>query len=535
MSHNTDYELLRDMFTTEPDDTKFRLVLSVMRHAGRTTLFPVLPELTKEYNEGPNGDTNASIYLLKFQLDAASAAAEFNAAANADKRQALQDAVAAIDNNSSATKQWLKTIYGILVGPNIRRGTGQIDQRGFNYFMGMRTPITARPHSTYLSFPFQNNKHIWQRMLESIATSTGSASGDNYWLPSSQVKSKDGKLVDQSGNDVSVQSPANRIAFETATTDASKCKLYGFNKNPISRTNCVHLVTECLSGNNISQCKRYLTDNTFWGSVERDIKGTQIGNIKNALDKFGFNVVNVDGSNVYESPAEWAKHALNGTGFDDTDRASITGNTQLMTVLSGMVAAINNNPGVLNVEGTKAPVPSTFRATTLAAYGVLPRILVGGGAHEDQIRLTNAYKQLNAQVGGGLGMQDGRVVVTPERLHRDQVTSHDALVAQFRAYSTLLSNKGKIIHSEDVEKIQNLLADLKNAEEKLNKVNLILSKFNMLYDIDSSIYTKGTFNVQDVEKLVKKHEKLLEKKERKQKYVLAVLNGVAGAIVGDDN
>ena len=57
----------------------------------------------------------------------------------------------------------------------------------------------------------------------------------------------------------------------------------------------------------------------------------------------------------------------------------------------------------------------------------------------------------------------------------------------------------------------------------------------MLYDIDNTIYTSGTFNVEDVEKLVSKHSKLLEKKERKQKYVLAILNGVAGAVVGDDN
>ena len=57
----------------------------------------------------------------------------------------------------------------------------------------------------------------------------------------------------------------------------------------------------------------------------------------------------------------------------------------------------------------------------------------------------------------------------------------------------------------------------------------------MLYDLNNTIYTSGTFNVEDVEKLVHKHEKLLEKKERKQKYVLAILNGVAGAVVGDDN
>jgi len=534
MSHNTDYEILRDMFTTNDQDTKFRLVLSALKNAGQQKLFPVPKELTKAYNEGPQTNTTPSMDVITFQTDAGSAAHAFNA--DAKKRQAVQDAVAAINSSSSATKQWLKTIYQGLVGPNTAPGTGQIDQAGLDAFMTLSTPIRRGRHSNILFFPFQQDKHLWQRMLESIATSSGSASSAGYWTASSgQVKSQNGKLVDASGKDVSVDSDENRKAFEATSGKSNDeyCKLYGFNKGT-SRANCVHLVRDCLSGNNVNQCKSYLTDRTFWGSIEKDIKGTQIGNIKHALDKFGFNVENKDGVKVYESPAEWAKHALNGSGFTDTDRQSINANTALMAVLEGMVAAINNNPGVLNAEGTKAPGLSTFRGTTLATAGLLPRVLIGGGAHEEHIRLTNAYNQLTSQVGGGLGMQDGRPVITPERINVDQVTSHERLAAQFEAYVAQLATKGKMVHKDDVTKINSLIADLKNAEEKLNKVNEILSKFNMIYEIDNSIYSAGTFAVEDVEKLVKKHEKLLEKKARKQKYVLAILNGVAGAIVGEE-
>merc|ERR1712159_368622 len=125
MSHNTDYEILRDMFTTNDQDTKFRLVLSALKNAGQRqiNIWGVPKELTRGYNEGPATSTTESALLTAFRNDAAAAAHVFNA--DASKRQAVQDAVAAIDSSSSATKQWLKNIYQGLVGSNTN---GQIHQ-----------------------------------------------------------------------------------------------------------------------------------------------------------------------------------------------------------------------------------------------------------------------------------------------------------------------------------------------------------------------------------------------------------------------
>ena len=190
------------------------------------------------------------------------------------------------------------------------------------------------------------------------------------------------------------ETPAEKFQNEGDTVGAV-CKTNGIN---VDKVRCDDFFHSCIGGRNLGDCKKFLTNSTFWvEGIQSFLDELNLYLAHKAFIKYKIPTTTRDGLRVYVSTAEWHKkledmlNSGNSDGLTQVDIGLIKSNSHLNAIIDMTVEQINSWPAILNDNVIDEPDPnqqsggSLTRLYLIGGHGAqlhpsMPRPLVAPGS-----------------------------------------------------------------------------------------------------------------------------------------------------------
>ncbi len=413
-------------------------------------------------------------------------------------------------------------------------------------------------------FGYRFDKFWLRTLLEAHAASaTQSVGPSSFWNDEVQTagqtyyrKGSELYMRDASGAEVRVD--AGSPAFQSLDT-AKKCLGTGFD---ISKgKSCADYLRDCLSGKDVMKCKAYLDNDDFWTDAVKEVDAMLPAMAVQTLNAFEFPMEQVWDNTAnrrllkYKSTDAWIAGLVeltkgrSGGSLAEPDVKKIAGNTKLIGYLNMLVKKVNSNPAILNKDYSGATDagrindPDAFVGSRLHKMGVKARLAAPTLSVSSIDKLANGIKDANARVSITLGypglygyatklnlMSGGGSVEDLETKVSD-TTKHTSYIIQqhFAGLLLRLGKYGKQIEKSDSDKINKLIEDLKNAEEKLYKASLYTEKYAKLLEIHGQKDATSVLSMDHLKQFVDNRNKYFSRVAKKQNDLLSILRSIAEA------
>jgi hypothetical protein len=340
------------------------------------------------------------------------------------------------------------------------------------------------------------------------------------------TRTDDGKLIDGTGKEVGRNSQefkdlkVNPNCFGTKITGAS-----GSHEDAV----CQDYIENCLLGKGIEDCKRFLTDNKYWGSLASEVRKMNPEIALASLKKFGFKseTDNSNGLVSVESVSDWSKN-LNNT-LNVNDAANIRKNAPLMGYLSAVVNVVNSSPDILNNRQVDVNV---VQSTGLGKYGIPVKSTNSGNMSAATIvRLNNAVQSHNSSIavawginnvqsGGGISQIDE---IEKKYKNRPKYLSNE-LKNTYEGFKRRLLAHNKSIDDKDDKHVYKLISELADSERKLYKTMMFSEKYATLLELAPYTNQKNqqVLSYDKLKKFVDARNKYFLKTSKRQSTLLMI-------------
>jgi hypothetical protein len=336
----------------------------------------------------------------------------------------------------------------------------------------------------------------------------------------------------------------------------SNCFTTGFI-GTTGATTCDNLVTKCLAGKDIAECKDFMLSHEWNEHLAKENVNPVIA--LEVLKKFGFDTktvaVNEIGRNLLmiEDYSDWiTKLSKNyGSTLSDDDIKSIRENTRLSGYLNKLIGLINSNPGILNKDYTgKANLtqnPNAFTNTHLGRFGLLPKqVIVASGvpSMSSVLSLQNAVMSNRNQIGMNWGVMPQGLIFQrgggmssgiAEVLEKAQDNSAFPLKLSkimedsFKSFIMSLKSHGKDLDSGDKDHIDKLITELQNTENKLFKAAIYTDKYVRLLGALGQNDSSKIVTLDHAKEFVDRRNSYFSKVGKKQDDLFSILKALAEA------
>jgi len=378
------------------------------------------------------------------------------------------------------------------------------------------------------------------------------ASGETYYRRGSELFTRDA-----AGKEVRVD--AGSPAFQALTVD-NKCLGTGYVAHSGAGETCADYLRDCLSGKDVTQCKKYLDDDKFWEKAVDEVDAMLPAMAVQTLNAFEFGMEQVWDNTAsrrllkYKSTESWIAGLVEATkgrtsAMTVAEVEKIAKNTKLIGYLNMLVKKVNSNPAILNKDYTGATDsarindPDAFAGSRLHKMGVKARLAAPTLSVSSIDKLATGIKDANARIGITIGypglygfatklnlMSGGGAVEDLEAKVSD-VTKQTGHIIQshFLALHTRLQKYGKEIEKSDHDKILNLIESLKKAEEKLYKAQLYTEKYARLLEVHGEKDATSVLSMDHLKQFVDNRNKYFTRVSKKQNDLLSILRSIAEA------
>jgi hypothetical protein len=336
------------------------------------------------------------------------------------------------------------------------------------------------------------------------------------------------------------------------------CYTTGYTGNG-KGVSCANLVSDCLKGTNIADCKSYMRSKDWNDQLENEKISPEIA--LDLLRKFGFGTktvtVNEIGRNLemIEDYDDWMTNLtknFTGTGqLSQDDLTQIAANTPLTGYLKKLISLINRNPGILNRDYVgKANLtqnPNAFASTQLGRFGLLPKqVLPASGVPtmSSVLSLQNAVMSNRNQIGmnwgimpqgiifqrgGGMSSGIAEVLENAQNNSSFPLKLSKLMEDSFKSFVTSLKSHGKDLDSGDKQHIEKLVLDLQEKEDKLFKAAIYTDKYVRLIGALGQTDSNTVVSLDHAKQFVDRRNSYLSKVGKKQDDLFSILKALAEA------
>jgi len=319
-------------------------------------------------------------------------------------------------------------------------------------------------------------------------------------------------MMNENGDEIDVSITSTNVANYMNTTQPTQiCNDLGFSDN----NKCTEYLSNCLfsnESNDITKCKNFMLEPTYWDSIKFEIKNLNPELGKLTLEKFGFKVVNEFDEDAkqrlhkFQSYSNWIKD-LNKLSTEPNSQLTsnefqkINDNLQLKGYLDLLVNKINSNPSILNpnyichTSEVNKSHAKQFKDTRLYAYGI-KSINSDRYSNYTNIKMVNDLITTNTSYFINLinKMLLNNPFVVNSNIHyvnsgimrggggsqtilSEFKPSHEIITDVFNGLNKHLETLNKKISPADLMEINKLLGVLRKSENKLVKVISYLEKY----------------------------------------------------------
>lgn len=336
------------------------------------------------------------------------------------------------------------------------------------------------------------------------------------------------------------------------------CYNLGLIADP-SNIRCNELVTNCLAGKDIAQCKDFMSNGDWWNQ-SNDVNNLNPALAMDMLSKFGFGIVENDVREVglrlrqVMTTTQWLERLNNefkkNNGLNDNDIKAISGNTRLIGYLDRVVNKINSNPAVLNKNyhgpETLSTNPNAFQGSTLSKFGLRPKQVISGSgvpSLSSIVALQNTVLRARSNIGILYGISplptgliyqrggaeafefmeaygdDNRLPLRLSKIVKDA----------FESFVSSLKSNGKDLDANDKAHIHKLVDDLDKYENKLLKSAVYTDKYIKLLQVYGQTDSSSVLSMDHIQKFVDNRNNYFTKVSKKQDELLSILKAMADA------
>jgi len=336
------------------------------------------------------------------------------------------------------------------------------------------------------------------------------------------------------------------------------CYTTGYTGNA-KGVSCANLVTDCLKGTNIADCKDYMRSKDWNDQLENEKISPEIA--LDLLRKFGFGTktvtVNEIGRNLemIEDYDDWMTNLtknFTGTGqLSQDDLTQIAANTPLTGYLKKLISLINRNPGILNRDyvgkSNLTQNPNAFASTQLGRFGLLPKQVVaasGVPTMSSVLSLQNAVMSNRNQIGmnwgimpqgiifqrgGGMSSGIAEVLENAQNNSSFPLKLSKLMEDSFKSFVTSLKSHGKDLDSGDKQHIEKLVLDLQEKEDKLFKAAIYTDKYVRLIGALGQTDSNTVVSLDHAKQFVDRRNSYFNKVGKKQDDLFSILKALAEA------
>ncbi len=301
----------------------------------------------------------------------------------------------------------------------------------------------------------------------------------------------------------------------------NECGILGFTSD---KQTCDKFLLECLAGNNISQCKEFMSKKDYWSNMKVEIDNIIPDHALSILRVFQFKEVrNSENLREIEKVDNWLGR-LNNLGpnneLSKEEINAIRNNDRLCTYLRLLINKINKNPTILN------PKIVTKRESNRKKHTLPKKDLtnIRGGD------ILNAFINNNLSGGASAFLNDSSDTysfIKNVSLGRVNVECNsDILRKGIVDLIDKLGEKGRPIHEADTTRLMDMIDIHKKIEEKLGTLLIALKRYIENYEFDDpSFSNQNTYetNIQTILEFSEKHTKLRNKKSNVQAELLDII------------
>ena len=444
--------------------------------------------------------------------------------------------------------------------------------KSFNSNKCSTSAPTTIYYGTGKSLNFNPDKHVLTQLLEDAykqasAASTGSTNFFSTTATGTVPADSDLIFYRKMGEPTALYRKVNgtEIRVERGSDefmklkDGGNCFTTGY-QGTAPNNSCYDLVTKCLKGTKIEDCKEFMQSSDWNQAVVSESISPDIA--IDLLRKFGFSKINVEVKEIgrhldmIEEYDSWIKNLSNSYanktgGLTDKDLKSIAGNTSLTSYLKRMIGIVNSNPGILNKDyvgkSNLTTNPSAFATTQLGKFGLLPKQVVtasGVPTMSSVLSLQNAVMSnrntigmnwgimpqgLIFQRGGGMSSGIAEVLEKAENNSEFPLKLSHLMDESFKSFITSLKSHGKDLDSSDMKHINELIADLKEKENKLFKAAIYTDKYVRLIGALGQSDNTSVVKLDHVKDFVDRRNSYFGKVGKKQDDLFSILKALADA------
>ena len=333
-------------------------------------------------------------------------------------------------------------------------------------------------------------------------------------------------------------------------TLANKCYGTGFKDD--NNKKCQDFFVECLQGNNIAQCKEFLSNPNYWSDIESEVNDMLPIMVHELLIKFQFKAIeaNLNNQRISKifSVEQWLLNLRDISNNDPSTLSSddcdkINKNDKLLAYLRHLVRKLNNNPIILNPNYVAPKIELSQQMSILGNRPLNPKFFnrnVGFSA-----KIASAIKGILATSNRNMfsiknrpyGLLRGRFQLGGNteddlsiRLKEINLQTHSIFRSHFIGLVDRLQKMGKLISKNDEIKVKKAIDRLEKLERKLNEVLLYIEKYANLMELYKHTDDNNLLSLNYLKKFVDTRNAFMTKTSSKQDYIGQFLIGLADQI-----
>lgn len=593
MSKNTENTNLIPLFGRD-NDKRVKLFIDELRNQfdhGKFTTVKItnvtIPFQNLYFKGSPAPSTDINKEWVEFANDLYYRLAKTPAAASKEAVEIIKKFnTPSKDNEVRFVQALIRSIFANLTGTGANitdvstwdKATGATYKSDLSGLFGGKLAVLANAikdrtvtrDSGKMEFTFEFTKFWLRSMLEAHAASatTAVSPSTEFWaddvVPADEVYYRKGSgselyTRDASGAEIRVDFGSDEA--KKLTVD-NKCLNTGFDGAAgTAKVECADYLRECLSGKDVTKCKKFLDDDEYWPKAVDEVKNMLPAIAVQTLNAFEFGVESVWDNTAnrrllkYKSVDSWIKGLVELTKSSSaplttTDVDKIAKNKKLIGYLEMLVKKVNTSPGILNKDYNGAANVAkindinAFAGSRFHRMGVKARLGTNNLSVSSIDRLSQGIKDSNARLSITLGLPglygfSSRYTLSGgaqplEELEEkvSDVTKQTAHIMSLHvsALAIRLKKYGKEISKDDFAKITALIESLKKSEEKLNKAILYTEKYARLLEVYGQKDNTTILSMNHLKEFVDNRNKIFTRVSKKQNDLLSIIRSVAEAV-----
>ena len=391
--------------------------------------------------------------------------------------------------------------------------------------------------NTFLTKAVKNAKLNVSSIIRDFSSTTDQIFQDKYY------RSLNGTLMERK-KDGSVISVDEGSDTHQALKEADKCYTTGVREN--GNLTCKDYIVSCVSGGDISSCKTYLADHSFWQNASKEVEDMIPMMAYNTLKSFEFGTIPEFSKSAnriikkIQTWSEWLESLKNNSKLTGVELGQISINVKLQEYLNALVFKVNSNPAIINDDyklEKQTDLSEIFKNNKLAKMGLLPNLFpspVSTASMTSIIKLSNTMVDsnnrmrisLNSIPGLSFNLTGGASRAQNHLINTTQ-QQHHLILSTFENLKARLKNHKKDIAADDETDIRLMIKELKQRELKLNELIVITEKYTELLEIYGEQDSHSALTLNHLDEFVKHRNNYFEKVSRKQVNLMSIIKSIA--------